>query len=138
MKEYFSVIFHSYVFVCLFFFRSRINSIKVLMRIFIMEMAGKQAVAVAEILMNHSAMVIVMMQQCFFKRRKNQYCKGVVELRHGRNKREIFMKSNKDRSSHLRCSVQKGDFKNFTNFTGKHLNTCVFLVNLRNFRNTYF
>ena len=38
------------------------------------------------------------------------------------------------RSSHRRCSVKKGVFKNFPNFTGKHLCQSLFLIKLQAFR----
>ena len=41
---------------------------------------------------------------------------------------------NKNRSSHLRCSVKKGVLKNFSNFTRKHLCWRLFLIKLQVFR----
>ena len=57
MKEYFSVKLYSYV----IFFRFSINFIKALMRMTVMEVVVQQVVAVGAILMNHSAIMIVMM-----------------------------------------------------------------------------
>ena len=34
-------------------------------------------------------------------------------------------------SSHRRCSVEKGVYKNFVNFTGKHLCWSLFLIKLQ-------
>ena len=51
------------------------------------------------------------------------------------------------RSSHRRCSTEKGVLKSFANFTGKHLRYCLLLINLDQqfcqketpiFKNTYF
>ena len=38
------------------------------------------------------------------------------------------------RSSHWRCSIEKDVFKNFANFTGKHLCWSLFLIKLHAFR----
>ena len=38
------------------------------------------------------------------------------------------------RSSHRRCSVEKGVLKNLRNFTGKHLCWSLFLIKLQTFR----
>ena len=47
-----------------------------------------------------------------------------VSLRHTMNHIDLSL----FKSSHRRCSVEKGVLKNFANFTGKHLCSSLFLI----------
>ena len=58
-----------------------------------------------------------------------------ASLRHTVNHRDLL---NLFRSSHQRCSVKKGVFKTFANFTGKHLCWSFFLITLLVFRPATF
>ena len=54
-----------------------------------------------------------------------------ASLRHTMNHRDLL---GLFKSSYRRCSVKKGVFKNFANFTGKHLCWSLFLITLQVFR----
>ena len=47
-----------------------------------------------------------------------------------KNKTRVTMHCFNCRSSHQRCSIKKGVFRNFTKFTGKHLCQSLFLMKI--------
>ena len=65
--------------------------------------------------------MVIKRQKYSFKCRKEQYCKGAVEVRHGRSKRKSIHEKRNRQKQPPQVFYKKGILKNFANFTGKHL-----------------